>query len=166
MAAALGYTALFPGGYLEPSLVVEVFKAFAEVGGVLLGLVGIIGVFGLGSIRRGLFERGRSINEMLKTMPPKKEGVDVPWPTKTEIDAWVALFSMRDSLQGGRLYFWDLLYCLSCFVGEVLFAVLGIAYADDAAVWHLLLLLSTVALLQGCYWLYSSARTGSGLFTD
>ncbi|MGA2971651.1 MAG: hypothetical protein ABSE39_03380 [Candidatus Bathyarchaeia archaeon] len=162
LVAALVYTALFPGGYLDPSLVVEVFKALVEVGGVLLGLVGVIGVFGLTSIRRGLFEQGRSFNEMLKTMPPNKE-----WPKwqQSEIDIVVSALSALDALQNARVYFMALVYCLSCFVGEVLAAVLGIAYADDAAMWHPLLLLSAVGLLQGCYWLYVSARMGSGFFT-
>lgn len=169
IGVAIGFVALFPDE-VEPSIIVETFKALAQIGGVLIGLVGIVGVFGLRAFLDSIRDADKRIDELAEktsSVPQEK-----PKASKTKLHHSIRGSSSESMMyraigemlrREGRFYLHDLFFSLMSFVFQVLLAILGIAYSNNRGVWSALLVLSTVGLLWGCYWTYSLARIGSGL---
>jgi len=155
---------MFPYG-LNLSQRTDVFRALAEVGGALIGFVGIVGVFGLGSVRSAVSDIGKLVGRL------QTEERRLNWKSITGTITYSTAPSMMldfeidelrhraENLRGlGRIGLVTLFLSLTSLILEICSAILGLAYVTLYGEWRWLLFFTFYTLFAGSYFLYMVAR--------
>ncbi len=151
-----GFTTLIPL-QLELDLRIEIFKAVGQLGGIMLGFMGLIAVFGLESLRSNIRELRKQEAQVkgLVVMQHFAQGLSSALSKQTEkteasvqpiVDA--TMQASQKTLAYGIKTFVAFVASVIFFVLQFLFAILGLGTASSE-IWRQILFLSLTTLLLG-----------------
>lgn len=152
----------------EPSVMSQVFRAFVDLGGVLIGLVGLVGIFTLSSNRSAVHEMDRGLDQLerdLRNLELKIPSGNVP-PRILEFlrDRIILRQSQRDTLLWQETSFLNLFFAaIALFTLQIFVGILGLAYSsmiNRAEDWWFIVTVVVDIMVLGNFCTYFLVRGG------